>query len=111
MSAYGFSFGIELTADNVLSPYFQDHFGQGATSAGDIAAVFGLFNIISRPLGEPTLRLLTITHVPARNDGMQTSLMPECPYLAAIQKVSVSNLDLRKNRTQSQCLVPRLWNC
>ena len=53
MSSYGFSFGIELTADNVLSGYFQDHFGQSATHAGDLAAVFGLFNIVSRPLGEP----------------------------------------------------------
>lgn len=61
MASYGFSFGIELTADNTLSPYFQDHFGQGATSAGDIAAVFGLFNVISRPLGELTLPLPTST--------------------------------------------------
>ena len=52
MASYGFSFGIELTADNVLAGYFQDHFGLGATRAGDIAAVFGLLNIVSRPLGQ-----------------------------------------------------------
>jgi NNP family nitrate/nitrite transporter-like MFS transporter len=51
MSSYGFSFGIELTLDNVLAGYFQDHFGQNATKAGDLAAVFGLLNIVSRPLG------------------------------------------------------------
>ena len=51
MASYGFSFGIELTADNVLAAYFQDHFSQPATKAGDLAAVFGLLNIVSRPLG------------------------------------------------------------
>lgn len=51
MSSYGFSFGIELTADNVLAAYFQDHFNLATTKAGDIAAVFGLFNVVSRPLG------------------------------------------------------------
>ena len=52
MSSYGFSFGIELTADNVLAAYFQDHFNQLPTKAGDLAAVFGLLNIISRPVGK-----------------------------------------------------------
>jgi NNP family nitrate/nitrite transporter-like MFS transporter len=35
----------------VLAAYFQDHFNLAPTRAGDIAAVFGLFNVISRPLG------------------------------------------------------------
>ena len=52
MSSYGFSFGIELTADNVLASYFADHFGLANTHAGDIAAVFGLINFVSRPLGK-----------------------------------------------------------
>jgi len=51
MSSYGFSFGIELTADNVLAAYFGDHFNLVPTRAGDIAAVFGLMNVFSRPLG------------------------------------------------------------
>jgi NNP family nitrate/nitrite transporter-like MFS transporter len=51
MSSYGFSFGIELTADNVLAAYFTDHFNLDYTKAGDIAGTFGLLNIISRPLG------------------------------------------------------------
>ena len=54
MSSYGFSFGIELTADNVLASYFGDHFGLAASHAGDIAAVFGLINFVSRPLGQPS---------------------------------------------------------
>lgn len=36
----------------MLAAYFQDHFNLAPTRAGDIAAVFGLFNVISRPLGE-----------------------------------------------------------
>lgn len=60
MASYGFSFGIELTADNVLSAYFQDYFGQAATHAGDLAAVFGLLNIVSRPLGDPSYLSLFI---------------------------------------------------
>lgn len=52
MAQYGFSFGIELTADNVLASYFQDHFSLTTSHAGDIAAVFGLINFVSRPLGQ-----------------------------------------------------------
>lgn len=52
MSSYGFSFGIELTADNVLASYFQDHFNLGTSHAGDLAAVFGLINFVSRPIGK-----------------------------------------------------------
>lgn len=52
MTSYGFSFGIELTADNVLAYYFNDHFGLDIIKAGDVASVFGLLNIVSRPLGE-----------------------------------------------------------
>ena len=55
MSSYGFSFGIELTADNVLASYFNDHFGLSTSHAGDVAAVFGLINFVSRPLGVETL--------------------------------------------------------
>lgn len=71
MSSYGFSFGIELTADNVLASYFGDHFGLEATHAGDIAAVFGLINFVSRPLGKP--------HSP----GYTASAFPQVSHLAS----------------------------
>ena len=61
MSSYGFSFGIELTADNVLAAYFNDHFGLTTSHAGDVAAVFGLINFVSRPLGR---LLLSIAETP-----------------------------------------------
>ena len=53
MLTYGYCFGVELTIDNVIAAYFSDNFGKGIVAAGNLAAIFGLFNIISRPLGEP----------------------------------------------------------
>eukprot|EP00884_Botryococcus_braunii_P005895 jgi/Botrbrau1/15306/Bobra.0096s0009.1 len=51
MAMYGFSFGVELTVDNVFAQYFFDHFGLSLSKSGDLAAVFGLFNIFSRAAG------------------------------------------------------------
>lgn len=51
MLTYGYCFGVELTIDNVIAAYFADTFGKGIVAAGNLAAIFGLFNIISRPLG------------------------------------------------------------
>ena len=48
---YGYCFGVELTIDNNIAAYFSDQFGKGITAAGNLAAIFGLFNIISRPAG------------------------------------------------------------
>lgn len=48
---YGYCFGVELTIDNNIAAYFSDHFGYGIVAAGNLAAIFGLFNIVSRPLG------------------------------------------------------------
>jgi MFS transporter, NNP family, nitrate/nitrite transporter len=49
--AYGASFGIELTMDNVAATYFFDHFDLSAASAGFIAGLFGAMNLFARFLG------------------------------------------------------------
>ncbi|KAH7438185.1 hypothetical protein KP509_04G004100 [Ceratopteris richardii] len=49
--AYGYSFGIELTIDNIISQYFYDRFSLPLHTSGVVASVFGLMNIISRPFG------------------------------------------------------------
>jgi NNP family nitrate/nitrite transporter-like MFS transporter len=48
---YGFSFGLELTIDNVLAEYYYDQFEVSLNRAGVIASVFGLMNIFTRPCG------------------------------------------------------------
>lgn len=58
MLTYGYCFGVELTIDNVIAAYFADTFGKGIVAAGNLAAIFGLFNIISRPLGVFCCKLL-----------------------------------------------------
>ena len=46
---------MELTIDNNIASYFSDQFGKGIVAAGNFGAIFGLFNIISRPSGEQRL--------------------------------------------------------
>lgn len=49
--AYGFSFGVEMTMENIVAEYFYDRFGVDIAIAGSIAAIVGMSNWFSRPMG------------------------------------------------------------
>ncbi len=49
--AYAMSFGVELTATNVLTTYFFDQFGLGLTTAGLVSSIYGMMNLFTRAAG------------------------------------------------------------
>mmetsp|Transcript_14 Transcript_14/g.35 ORF Transcript_14/g.35 Transcript_14/m.35 type:complete len:497 (-) Transcript_14:9-1499(-) len=48
---YGFCFGVELTMNNVITPYFYDQFGLPLNLAGLLGSLFGLMNLFARAMG------------------------------------------------------------
>ena len=48
---YGFCFGVELTMQNLLTPYFYDQFGLPLSIAGLLGSLFGMMNLFARTLG------------------------------------------------------------
>lgn len=50
-AAYGFSFGVELTMNNIAASYFFDQFDLNLQISGILASCFGLMNLFARSLG------------------------------------------------------------
>merc|ERR1719440_2708381 len=48
---YGLCFGVELTMNNKLTPYFSRYYGMHPTTAGPLAACFSLMNLFARSWG------------------------------------------------------------
>jgi NNP family nitrate/nitrite transporter-like MFS transporter len=50
-AVYACCFGMELTIDNIAALYFADYFHLALTTAGFVAASFGMMNLFARALG------------------------------------------------------------
>nr|B1A0U4.1 RecName: Full=Elsinochrome transporter 1; AltName: Full=Elsinochromes biosynthesis cluster protein ECT1 [Elsinoe fawcettii]ABZ82008.1 ECT1 transporter [Elsinoe fawcettii] len=50
-ACYFCTFGAELSINSVLGTFYQRQLGLGLQNAGNLAAIFGLLNIVMRPLG------------------------------------------------------------
>ncbi|KAF2219877.1 nitrate transporter-like protein [Elsinoe ampelina] len=50
-ACYFCTFGAELSINSVLGTFYQRQLGLGLQEAGNLAAIFGLMNVIMRPLG------------------------------------------------------------
>ena len=48
---YGLCFGVELTMNNKLTPYFSRYYAMKPTTAGPLAACFSLMNLFARSWG------------------------------------------------------------
>lgn len=50
-ACYFCTFGTELSVNSILGTYYEGNLDLSLSKAGDYAAMFGLFNVICRPLG------------------------------------------------------------
>mmetsp|Transcript_18226 Transcript_18226/g.43618 ORF Transcript_18226/g.43618 Transcript_18226/m.43618 type:complete len:539 (+) Transcript_18226:107-1723(+) len=48
---YGFCFGVELTINNLITPYFHDQFDLPLSLAGLLGSTFGFMNLFARAIG------------------------------------------------------------